>query len=249
MNCFSFYGNSFIDYPNKISCVVFYNRCNFRCPFCHNGDLLDGKLEGFSEEQIIAKIEERKDFVEAVVISGGEPTIYDNIIPFLRQIKNIGLKVKLDTNGYRYEVLYKIIAEKLVNYIAMDVKTSLDKYNLACGVGADIACIIHSIEAIKKSNIEYEFRTTCVPLLVDADDVKKIYSLVGSSYKLQNFSPDKVLDPMFSSVIPYGEKKMSEMRRNVMEKTKFVWKDEKSGNNIVRVEERNEEEEEDNEEK
>ena len=215
-NSFSFYGNSFIDYPNKISCVVFYNRCNFRCPFCHNGDLLDGRLEGFSEEQIIAKIEERKGFVEAVVISGGEPTIYDNILPFLRQIKNIGLKVKLDTNGYRYDVLYKIIAEKLVDYIAMDIKTSLIRYSFACGVGVDVSNIVRSVEAIKKSGMEHEFRTTCVPLLVTEEDIKQINNLVGNStYKLQNFSPDKVLDPIFGSVVPYNEEKMSEMRRRL----------------------------------
>lgn len=214
MNCFSFYGNSFIDYPNKISCVVFYNRCNFRCPFCHNGDLLDGRLEGFSEEQAISKIEERKGFVEAVVISGGEPTIYPNIIPFLRQIKNIGLKVKLDTNGYRYDVLYDIIAEKLVDYIAMDIKTSFYRYSIACGVGIDTSNILRSITAIKRSDIEHEFRTTCVPLLVDEKDVKQIRSLLGdSTYKLQNFSSEKVLDSVFSSVVPYDEKRMTEMRR------------------------------------
>lgn len=196
--------------------MVFYNRCNFRCPFCHNGDLLDGRLEGFSEEQILLNIEERKHFVDAVVISGGEPTVYSNIIDFLRQIKNIGLKVKLDTNGYRYEILYKIIENKLVDYIAMDIKSSLSKYNLACGVGADISCIIRSIEAIKKSNIEHEFRTTCVPLLVDGEDIKYIRHLVGNSvYKLQSFSPDKVLDSVFSSVIPYDERKMEEMRNEV----------------------------------
>lgn len=194
--------------------MVFYNRCNFRCPFCHNGDLLDGRLEGFSEDQIIDKIEERKDFVEAVVISGGEPTIYDNILPFLRRIRQIGLKIKLDTNGYRFDVLYQIIAEKMVDYIAMDIKTSLSRYPLACGVGVDVSNIIRSVEAIKRSGINYEFRTTCAPLLVDDDDIKKIRSLVGNSvYKLQNFSSDKVLDPTFSSVIPYSEAKMRELRR------------------------------------
>jgi pyruvate formate lyase activating enzyme len=212
--------------------------------------LLDGRLEGFSEEQIIAKIERRKDFVEAVVVSGGEPTIYDNIIPFLRQIKNIGLKVKLDTNGYRYDILYQIIAEKIVDYIAMDIKTSLSRYPLACGVDVDVSNIIRSIEAIKKSDMEHEFRTTCVPLLVDESDIKQICDLVGSSlYKLQNFKSDKVLDSVFSSVVPYGEKKMSEMRRNMMEKTKFVWNDENSGKNIVSIEDRNEEEDDDDEEK
>ena len=212
-NSFSFYGNSFIDYPNKISCVVFYNRCNFRCPFCHNGDLLDGNLEGFSEEQIIVKIEERKGFAEAVVISGGEPTVYPNIIPFLRQIKNIGLKVKVDTNGYRYDVLYRIIAEELVDYIAMDVKTSLSRYSLACGVGVDVSNIIRSIEAIKKSGIEHEFRTTCVPLLVDEEDVKLIRELTNCSvYKLQDFNSEKVLDIVFSGVIPYNRDIMERMR-------------------------------------
>jgi pyruvate formate lyase activating enzyme len=213
MDSFSFYGNSLIDYSDKISCVVFYNKCNFRCPFCHNVDLLDGILEGFSEKQIIVKIEERKSFVDAVVVSGGEPTVYANIITFLRQIKNIGLKVKLDTNGYRHDILYKIIAEKLVDYIAMDIKTSLGRYNLACGVGVDVSNIIRSMEAIKRSEIDHEFRTTCVPLLVDKEDVESIKSLVGNStYRLQNFSSDKVLDPVFSSVVPYSEEKMIEMR-------------------------------------
>jgi pyruvate formate lyase activating enzyme len=211
---------------------------------------LDGKLEGFSEDQIIAKIEERKNFVEAVVISGGEPTIYKDIVPFLRKIKNIGLKVKLDTNGYRYDVVYKIIAEKLVDYVAMDIKTSLIRYSSACGAGVDVSNIIRSIESIKRSDIDYEFRTTCAPLLVTEEDISQIKSLVGNSvYKLQNFSPDKVLDPVFSSIKPYSEEKIGEMRRNMMEKTKFVWKDENSGKNIVRIEERKDEEEEDNEEK
>ena len=248
MGSFSFYGNSFIDYPNKISCVVFYNRCNFRCPFCHNGDLLDGRLEGFLEEQIIAKIEERKDFVEAVVVSGGEPTIYQNIIPFLLQIKKIGLKVKLDTNGYRFDVLYRIIAEKIADYIAMDVKTSLSRYSLACGVGVDASNIVRSIESIKKSNIEHEFRTTCVPLLVDEEDVKQIKMLTDKSvYKLQNFNSDKVLDSVFSNVVPYSEIKMNEMRRSMMDKTKFVWKDENSGSNVIVIEDRKEEEDDEEE--
>ena len=174
---------------------------------------MDGKLEGFSEEQIIAKIKERENFVEAVVISGGEPTVYRNIISFLQTIRNIGLKVKLDTNGYRYDILYKIIAEKLVDYIAMDIKTSLGRYPSACGVGVDVSNIIRSVEAIKRSEIDHEFRTTCVPLLVDEGDVKHIRELTKDSvYKLQNFNSEKVLDPIFSSVVPYGQDIMNNMR-------------------------------------
>ena len=174
---------------------------------------MDGRLEGFSEEQTIAKIEERKDFVEAVVISGGEPTIYRNIVSFLRQIRNIGLKMKLDTNGYRYDILYRIIAERLVDYIAMDIKTSLSRYSVACGVGVDVSNIIRSVEAIKKSGIDHEFRTTCVPLLVEKEDIKSIREMTrGSVHKLQNFSAEKVLDPVFSSVIPYSQETMEKMR-------------------------------------
>lgn len=186
---------SLVDYPNKLSTVVFTYGCNFRCPYCHNGHLVSNKLENLKdleESYILDLIDQRKskNIIDAVVISGGEPTLWgDRMIEFARKIKEKGVLVKIDTNGTNPGVLSKLITLGLVDYIAMDIKAPMAKYEALVGAQINIDDIKESIRLLKESNIHYEFRTTvCKELLTKSDVVQIIKEL--SPFKklyLQNF--------------------------------------------------------------
>ncbi len=184
-----FNGTSLIDYPDIISSVVFIGGCNFRCPICHNPELvlpeLLSGLRNLDEKEVLMEIKKRKGFIDGVVITGGEPLLYENTIELIRKIKDIGLKVKIDTNGSFPENLKKILP--FVDYIAMDIKSSIKKYNAACGVKVNIDKILESIEIVKGFK-EHEFRTTVHPKYVLKEDIIEILNLIKGAkrYKLQN---------------------------------------------------------------
>ncbi|MBT3393781.1 MAG: anaerobic ribonucleoside-triphosphate reductase activating protein [Waddliaceae bacterium] len=186
------------DFPGSIAAIVFTQGCSFRCPFCHNGALLpyDGE-EAFDTKEVLYRLWKRRQHLDGVVITGGEPTIHEDLTMFIFDIKSIGLKVKLDTNGTRPDVIEKLLSEGLLDYIAMDIKAPLEKYNALAGVDVDIDAIARSIEIIGKSGIDHEFRTTVVPALLSDEDVAAIQKLVpeGSTYKLQDFDPTNALNP------------------------------------------------------
>ncbi|MCS7151056.1 MAG: anaerobic ribonucleoside-triphosphate reductase activating protein [Endomicrobia bacterium] len=167
---------SLIDYPGYISCVVFVQGCNFRCYYCHNPQLVYPELfcEPISEESVLNYITTRKNYLDAVVICGGEPTIQDDIVEFVKHIKKLGLKVKLDTNGSNPQILEKVI--KHADFISMDIKSRIEKYKYSevCGVDVDIEKIKNSIKIILNSSVEYEFRTTIDNKIVDIEDIKSI---------------------------------------------------------------------------
>lgn len=188
---------SLIDYPGKVSCIIFTQGCNFKCPWCHNGSLLlDKKNELISTDEIFSFLQTRIGLLDAVTITGGEPTIQQNIIPFLKRLRKLPFLIKLDTNGYNPSVLREVIAHRLVDYIAMDIKAPFEKYQLLTNTVLDIKLIKESIDLIKKSNIDYEFRTTYVAGMLDETDLIKISDEMKNARKwiVQEFKPEKSMD-------------------------------------------------------
>jgi pyruvate formate lyase activating enzyme len=191
---------SLSDFPGKVAAVIFTQGCNFGCPYCHNGSLIPQHVPSESlipEEHFFEFLECRSNRLDAIVISGGEPTIHRDLPGFLRRIKNMGFAVKLDTNGSEPEVLKKILENNLVDYIAMDIKAPLDNYKKLTGKASPSEGIPESIDIISKSGIEHEFRTTVVEALLTPEDMKAIRKLVpaGSTYRLQKFCPEHAFDP------------------------------------------------------
>jgi len=194
--------NSMIDYPGKLSCGIFLSGCNFDCPYCHNPELAKGcsrRATEFDANSIYRFIETRIGFLDGVVISGGEPTLQEDLFDLCRQIKKMGYPVKLDTNGSRPRVLEQLIAEGLVDYIAMDLKTDPVKYATYIQSNCNVKAIFSSIKIIMDSDIAYEFRTTCVKPIVTAQVIESISRLINgaSVYALQRFHKSEMLHPEF----------------------------------------------------
>jgi len=192
---------SLIDYPGKICAIVFTQGCNFRCPYCHNPELVDPKKFGIElkEDEILSFLDRRKGKLDAVTITGGEPLLQSDLSAFLSAIKRLGYLVKLDTNGSFPSRLKKIIELKSVDYLAMDIKTSLDKYHQVIKAKIDTRKILDSIRLIMDSGLDYEFRTTIVKALFEKEDFYKIGQLIKNArlYVLQKFVPSKTLDDTF----------------------------------------------------
>ena len=180
-----------LDFPDVVSCIVFTKGCNLRCPFCHNSSLVvDSKLTPeIDEEEVFSYLNKRKNILDGVVISGGEPLLQKDIKDFIVRIKTLGYKVKLDTNGVNSKLLSELIDEKLVDYVAMDIKNTFDKYDMTTGKSnSKIDNIKESIRLLKKEKVPYEFRTTIVKDFHNIEDIKKILKYInGSKYFIQNF--------------------------------------------------------------
>ena len=202
-----------IDYPGNMACTVFVFGCNFRCGFCHNPELvIDDGREIIKQEDFFNFLKERKEFLEGVCITGGEPTLYDELPDFIRKIKEMGYLVKLDTNGTNPDMLEKLIKEKLIDYIAMDVKAPIEKYEKIANAEVDKKKIKKSVEIIKNSGLDYEFRTTATPDLIQDDFLKIAEWLKGSkNYYIQQFRPIKTLDKAFEKREPIPDEKILEI--------------------------------------
>lgn len=186
---------SMVDYDGKIACTVFTGGCNFRCPFCHNGALVVGNVskQGDMQEEVFDYLEKRKGLVDAVCVSGGEPTLQPDIKDFLRKVRAMGYSIKLDTNGYRPDVLKEIIEEGLVDYIAMDVKNSPQKYALTTGLkNVNIDDILLSISMVISSKINHEFRTTLIKEFHTEEDMRAIADMIkgAQKYFMQKYKDD-----------------------------------------------------------
>ncbi|MDF2880023.1 MAG: anaerobic ribonucleoside-triphosphate reductase activating protein [Clostridiaceae bacterium] len=183
---------SFVDYPGKISTAFFTAGCNFKCPYCHNGHLVNNQSDlNISEEDAIVYLETRKRSIDAVVISGGEPTLFGiELITFLEKLKELGYLIKLDTNGTNPDIIKIILDKKLVNYIAMDIKSPIAKYEKVVNANVNLSKIIESIKLIKNSEIDYEFRTTVTKELLLKNDIIDIIEEISpcKKYYLQNFN-------------------------------------------------------------
>ncbi len=180
-----------LDFPSKMACTVFTAGCNFRCPFCHNASLVttvdDDKID---EEDFFGFLNKRQGILEGVCVTGGEPTLQPDLEEFLYKIKSLGYEVKLDTNGYRPDVLKSAVNKGLVDYVAMDIKNSKEKYGITAGVeNFDISKIEESVDFLKNGSCPYEFRTTVVKELHTAQDIEQMAKwLQGSTrYYLQSF--------------------------------------------------------------
>ena len=198
---------SLIDYPQKLSCVLFTSGCNFICPYCHNPDLVRNR-QGISPrlkpERIYHFLEKRKDFLDGVVISGGEPTLHKDLPEVCRKIKDMGYPIKLDTNGSRPEIISWLIRHGLVDYIAMDIKTDPHAYprDISPTIGSEKIC--RSIDIIMTCGHPYEFRTTCVQPFVNAGVIDKIVRKIqgATCFALQQFKDENVLRPDFFKNLP-----------------------------------------------
>lgn len=181
-----------LDYPEKLACTIFTSGCNFRCPFCHNASLVvdTHRYEKISEEEVFEFINKRKNTLEGVCVSGGEPLLQNDIEEFMKKVKDLGYKIKLDTNGSSPEKLERIIKDGLVDYIAMDLKNSRQNYGKTIGIeGYNLAPIEKSIRLIMMSDIPYEFRTTVVKELHKRSDFEDMASWIkgAKAYYLQQF--------------------------------------------------------------
>lgn len=179
---------SLVDYEGKLACTLFTGGCNFRCPFCHNASLvIDLKnVDSITDEEILSYLEKRKKTIDAVVITGGEPTLMPSIAQKVKLFKDMGYLVKLDTNGSNYEVLKELVNKNLIDYVAMDVKNSIDCYKNTAGINNDdiLNNVIKSIKFLKDNNIDYEFRTTLVEELHSSESIEEMGKMLKGSKRL-----------------------------------------------------------------
>ncbi len=203
------------DWDGKVACMAFIPGCNFSCPFCHNPDMVHDNEGQVNENDVLNYIKDNNDFLDGIVISGGEPTLNKDLYIFLKKIKELGVAVKIDTNGSCPYVLDDLIGAKLVDYVAMDVKAPLtsEKYTVATGGYGDVAEIKESIRVIMESGVDYEFRTTVFPEAVSTDDVVEIARFLKGAkrYCIQQFRPNVTMDPGAGKVKPYSQKQLREM--------------------------------------
>ncbi|MFH1428848.1 MAG: anaerobic ribonucleoside-triphosphate reductase activating protein [Candidatus Margulisiibacteriota bacterium] len=218
--------SSFVDYPGKISAVIFFPGCQFRCPFCQNPDLVLNKAPASSNINVLCTLlKKRAHLLDGVCITGGEPLLrYKELCELIQVVKSIDrgsgnppFVVKLDTNGYAPDRLENLLKANRLDYIAMDIKTSPAKYPEAAGLpGLDIRLIERSIELIRSSGIDYEFRTTVVPDFFTDEDAKKIGEWLKDSkkYALQQFSNrNNMLDETYKEKQPYPSSKLREFKK------------------------------------
>lgn len=196
MKIIGFIETSLIDWDGHIVSSIYLPGCNFRCPYCHNKNAVLNP-ESFEEvpwAYIENYIEDNRDFLDGIVVSGGEPTIHSDLPDLLKKLKAMGLKIKLDTNGTNPDMLQMLIHEKLIDYIAMDVKSPLTKkYSDLVGIDLDLDTIKRSIDLIESSGIDYEFRTTVVPILLSENDVLEIISELKGSKNMHYNNFDQII--------------------------------------------------------
>jgi len=207
---------SLIDYPGKICAIVFTSGCNFRCKYCHNPELVDPQKfpTPVREEKILSFLEKRKGKLDAVEITGGEPTLQHDLLWFIARIKEMGFLVKVDTNGSNPDVLEKLIDSKVVDYVAMDIKAPMERYYEVTNCKFDINKIKRSLGLIMDSDIDYEFRTTVVGSQLLESDILKIAKLIKGArlYVLQRFIPTKTIDTQFATKKSWSKDEFDKVR-------------------------------------
>lgn len=209
-----------IDYPEKIAAIGFTQGCNFRCPYCHNPELVEPEqfTDTLSEEKILEFLEERQGKLEGVVITGGEPTMQSGLLSFVKKVKAMGFLIKLDTNGSAPGVLAEIIKDGSLDYIAMDIKAPFEKYESVSRTAVDAEDIKKSIALIMNSGLPYEFRTTVVNMLLSPADIISIArEIMGARlYVLQKFLPTKTIDPEYLAADTYTDDEFENIRQSVV---------------------------------
>jgi pyruvate formate lyase activating enzyme len=214
-----FIPNTMLDWEGMLASTIFLPRCNFRCPFCQNPDLIlhPERLQTVPLSAVREYISEREGWVDGVCITGGEPCLHDDLPDLCVALKVEGVGVKLDTNGSLPEMLERVLTEGLVDYVSMDVKAPLEPgpYRIATGVDrADLLeTVSRSIDLLRRSEVEHEFRTTVVPMMHGPDEVGRMAKYLAGEerFVLQHFSPRETLDPRFGSLRPFTEEDMDLM--------------------------------------
>lgn len=206
-----------IDYPGKMAAMVYTIGCNFRCPYCHNPELVDETVEEtFPEEIIISFLESRQGILDGLVITGGEPTMHgEELLLFMERVKKLGFLIKLDTNGTNPDFIVAATRRRLVDYIAMDIKAPLRTYHRVVGRPVDTDAIGQSIAFIKNGPIEYEFRTTVIKALLSPEDLGEIAKEIQGAkrYYLQKFIPTNILNPQFKRKVSYADNDFVEFQK------------------------------------
>lgn len=205
---------SIIEFPGHIATVVFTGGCNFRCPYCHNADLVlnAADLPSIDATEVLELLAQRRDFVDGLVVSGGEPTLQPGLPDFLRAARELGFTTKLDTNGSRPGVLRHLLAEGLLDYVALDLKTPLARYGAVVSLSSSGA-VQESIRLILAADVAHEFRTTVVPGIVALTDIPALAQTIAGAqqYYLQQFRPISTLDPAYERVTPYAPAVLRQM--------------------------------------
>ena len=207
-----------IDFPDTVACIVYTIGCNFRCPYCHNPELVDETVEyEMTEQDVYHFLETRKGKLDGVVITGGEPTMHDDLLEVMRKIKNMGFLVKLDSNGTNPKMLQRAIDQGVVDYIAMDIKSPLASYDRTVARPVDVQAIKKSIGILMRSSVPYEFRTTLIKSLVSPSDLEEIGSEIrgAKKYYLQKFIPTKILNPQFLKKTTYADDELAVLQNKL----------------------------------
>ena len=209
---------SLLDYPDTISAIVWTVGCDFRCPFCYNKDIVLGNVEPISEDEVLSFLKKRFGMLEGLVISGGEPLMQKDIVEFCEKVKKIGYLIKIDTNGMHPEKLKELIDKNLVDYIAMDVKAPKKKYDKLTNIRTNIKKIEKSIEIIKNSTVDYEFRTTIIPELLTNQDIMDIAKWLkrAKRFYIQQFKVDNpLISPKLSKAKPYAKEELIKIHEDI----------------------------------
>ncbi len=229
-----FLETSFLDWPGKIASVIFLPSCNFRCPYCHNHQLVlsPQKLAGFALEDVLERLSKFKGWIDGVVISGGEPTLHPDLPALIAAVKENGFLVKLDTNGSKPQMLSRLLTEGLLDYVAMDLKAPLDelRYRRVAGKAVETARIRQSCDLLLSGKTDYEFRTTICPTLLSRRDCEDMFEQIAGAKRLvlQSFNPTSTLDPALAEVKPLPAQQMqalAESARSWVQECRVVCQD------------------------
>ncbi len=224
-----FVKNSLIEWEGNIAAIVFLSKCNLRCQYCHAPHLVNNpcELETIPVDVVLESISKNREWIDGVVISGGEPTLCDELEPLIKSFKELGVKVKLDSNGTNPDVIERFFENRLLDSIAMDIKAPLeeDKYNLVAGVKCDIEKIKRSIRLIMESGVENEFRTTVCPEFLDKEDILDIARFIegADKYAIQQFRPIICLNNELLKVTPYPKEMLEDFAESAGKYVKKCW--------------------------
>lgn len=203
-----------VDWDGILSCQIFMAGCNFRCPYCYVSSTLEMREEYLDQDEILRYIE-NSDSIEGVIITGGEPLVHSDLYKFLRRVRALGKKIKLDTNGSYPAVLDDLIGANLVDFVSMDIKAPLtaEEYAMTSYAIVDPEDIEKSIKIIMESGVDYEFSTTIVPIHITEKDIESICSSIRGAkhYRINQFSPGECIDPTLNQISPYKQKTIMNM--------------------------------------
>jgi pyruvate formate lyase activating enzyme len=203
------------DFPGHISSTVFLGGCTFRCPYCHNADLVlrPDELQTMPVEIFLSYLDGRKGWLEGICVSGGEPLLHEDVEDLIRVVRDRGLLVKLDTNGSFPDRLEKLLRDGLLDWVAMDVKAPLERYREVTRSNVEVEAVVRSADLIRQSGVRSTFRTTVVPGLVGREDIVRIGEWLrgAESYLIQQFEPHSTIDPAYLEKKPYGKDELAAM--------------------------------------